>query len=250
MTDDRADFDPSALLRQISHATGRLLRTAEQLGDDDVRAPSLLPGWSRGHVLTHLARNADGGRNLLTWARTGTETPEYPSLEARAEQIEAGAGRDAAALMADLRGSAAAFEAAYRLMPPEAWHRTVRWTRGQEHPASRAADARLTEVLVHHADLDAGYVPADWPQDFVRTMLGRVVASFSARDDAPAMHLHATGAETTTTYAIGVADGPVLHAPAVHGTGSALLAWLMGRSSGDGLTVRNAPALPSPPALY
>ena len=45
--------------------------------------PSLLPGWSRGHVLTHLARNADGAVNLLTWARTGVETPQYVSQEQR-----------------------------------------------------------------------------------------------------------------------------------------------------------------------
>ncbi|MFI9324466.1 maleylpyruvate isomerase N-terminal domain-containing protein [Kitasatospora aureofaciens] len=56
-------------------ATGLLLRTAARLCDAGVRAPSLLPGWSRGHVLTHLARNADGGRRLPSWARTGVRTP-------------------------------------------------------------------------------------------------------------------------------------------------------------------------------
>jgi hypothetical protein len=54
-------FDPPATPAQITTATGRLLRTASRLSDADVRAPSLLPGGSRGHVLTHLARNADGG---------------------------------------------------------------------------------------------------------------------------------------------------------------------------------------------
>jgi len=96
-----AGFDPAATLRQIDAATERLLLTADRFNDDQVRAPSLLPDWSRGHVLTHLARNADGGRRLLRWARTGVETAEYPSLAARAEEIEAGAGRSAAELVAD-----------------------------------------------------------------------------------------------------------------------------------------------------
>ncbi|SFY49641.1 maleylpyruvate isomerase N-terminal domain-containing protein [Streptomyces sp. F-1] len=147
MTTDRTDFDPAAALARIAAATGQLLGTAAKFTDADVRAPSLLPDWSRGHVLTHLARNADGGRHPLTWARTGTETPEYPSLAARAEQIESGAGRGAAELLADLRDSAAAFEAEYRRMPPEGWHRIVRWTRGHA-PA----------VRLHATDTGTGHV--------------------------------------------------------------------------------------------
>jgi maleylpyruvate isomerase len=244
VTTGRTDFDPAAVLEQIATATEDLVRTAARFSDADVRAPSLLPDWSRGHVLTHLARNADGGRRLLRWARTGTEMAEYPSLDARAEQIEAGAGRSAAELLADVRDSAAAFESEYRKMPHEAWSRIVRWTRGQQRPAARAADSRLCEVLVHHADLDAGYAPAQWPADFVRTMLGQVVASFSARDDAPAMQLYAT--DTDARYEIGGARP----APIIRGPQNSLLAWLMGRSGGGDLTVHGASALPEPPFLY
>ncbi|MFJ5924602.1 maleylpyruvate isomerase family mycothiol-dependent enzyme [Kitasatospora sp. NPDC092948] len=250
---DSTDFDPAAALEQLVAATASLLRTAARFTEADVRAPSLLPGWSRGHVLTHLARNADGGRHLLTWARTGVETPEYPSLAARDAQIEAGAGRSAGELLADLRGSAAAFEAEYRRMPPEAWHRTVRWTRGQERPAARAADARLCEVLLHHVDLDAGWTPARLPADFVDTMLGRVVASLGARAETPAMALYAT--DTGARYRLGGGaryrlGGGARPVPAVHGVQSALLVWLMGRSAGDDLVVRDAAALPEVPFLY
>jgi uncharacterized protein (TIGR03083 family) len=162
MTADH-EFDPADVLDQIVAASERLLDTTARLSDADVRAPSLLPGWSRGHVLTHLARNADGGSNLLVWARTGVETPEYPSMAARAEQIEAGAGRRAEVLLADVCHSAARFAAEYARMPEQAWNRIVRWTGGTEHPAARAADSRLCEVLVHHVDLGAAYTPAQWP---------------------------------------------------------------------------------------
>ncbi|WP_406438487.1 maleylpyruvate isomerase family mycothiol-dependent enzyme [Streptomyces sp. NBC_01613] len=240
-----AGFDPAATLDQISAATAQVLDTAAQFTDADVRAPSLLPNWSRGHVLTHLARNADGGRRLLIWARTGVEMAEYPSVAARAEEIEAGAGRSADELVADLRDSAARFAAEYRRMPLAAWSRTVRWTRGQEHPAARAADSRLCEVLVHHVDLGAGYTPAQWLAEFVDAMLSRVVASFSAREDAPAMRLHAT--DTGARHDIRPTAGP---APMIHGTGSSLLAWLMGRSQGADLVAEGCPRLPEPPFLY
>lgn len=256
-TDADAGFDPGAVLARIEAATGELLRTAARLSDADVRAPSLLPGWSRGHVLTHLARNADGGRHLLVWARTGVETPEYPSTAARDEQIEAGAGRGAEALVADLRESAGRFAAEYRRMTAGMWSRSVRWTRGQERPAARAADSRLTEVLVHHVDLAAGYTPEQWPADFVEAMLGRVVASFGARAGAPAMRLRAT--DTHHSYGIGAEDpgDPAVPgdpvdpaAPLVEGPGNLLLAWLMGRDPGTGLSVRDGAPLPEPPFLY
>src|SRR6266567_8535421 len=75
--------DPGELQARLAGATDRLLATAAGLTDRQAREPSLLPGWSRGHVLVHLARNADGLRNLLIWARTGVVTPQYPSQQAR-----------------------------------------------------------------------------------------------------------------------------------------------------------------------
>lgn len=243
MTDGQ-EFDPALVLAQITAASEQLLDTAAGFSDADVRAPSLLPGWSRGHLLTHVARNADGGSHLLIWARTGVETPEYPSMAARAEQIEAGAGREARALLADVRDSAARFAEEYRRMPAPAWDRTVRWTGGAEHPAARAADSRLTEVLIHHVDLAADYTPAQWPPDIVRDMLSRVVAAFTKRGDAPALRLHTTDGDRR--YDVGAAAD----AQTVEGPQSALLAWLMGRTTGADLTTRDGAALPRLPFLY
>jgi len=55
---------------QIDHATQRLLGTARVITEPDLRAPSLLPGWTRAHVLGHLARGADAMRYLLVSVRT------------------------------------------------------------------------------------------------------------------------------------------------------------------------------------
>ena len=233
-------FEPSILIGKIAAATEQLLTTAAAFDDADVRQPSLLPGWSRGHVLTHIARNADGGTRLLTWARTGIENPEYPSMAARAEEIEAGHRRAAGDLLVDVRDSAARFAAAYDVMPDHAWTRLLRWTSGKERPAFRAADSRLTEVLVHHVDLRAGFGPGDWPGDFVDTTLATVISAFAARDQMPGLRLVAL--DTGSEYRLGAQHAPDV----VRGSRAALLAWLLGRSDGADL---DGP-LPTLPFLY
>jgi uncharacterized protein (TIGR03083 family) len=91
------------LLRDLAESTDGLVTAADGLSDADVRAPSLLPGWARGHVLSHLARNAEGGTRLLDGARAGVPGYEYLSVATRAAEIEQGAGRPAADLAADVR---------------------------------------------------------------------------------------------------------------------------------------------------
>jgi len=72
---------------QIDQATQRLLGTARIVTEPDLRAPSLLPGWTRAHVLAHLCRSADAMRNLLVGARSGQDRAAYSSAEARQAEI-------------------------------------------------------------------------------------------------------------------------------------------------------------------
>src|SRR5487761_801865 len=44
---------------QVDVATQRLLDDARTLSEADLRAASLLPGWTRAHVLAHVAAFAD-----------------------------------------------------------------------------------------------------------------------------------------------------------------------------------------------
>ena len=146
---------------QIEDASALLLRTVAGFDDEDVREPSLLPGWTRGHVLTHLARGADALRDLLDGG------PGYASQEARNEAIEAGAGRSAAELAEDVRRSAAAWREAVLRQPDEGWTRMVTPPLGiQPLPAGQLLLRRLVEVELHHVDLGAGYRPSDWPVTF------------------------------------------------------------------------------------
>src|SRR3954453_22140737 len=78
------------LLALVSTGTSRLLGETISVTDEDWRAPSRLPGWSRGHVATHIARQADGLVRLTEWARTGTRSDMYGSPGQREDEIEAG----------------------------------------------------------------------------------------------------------------------------------------------------------------
>jgi maleylpyruvate isomerase len=160
------DASLRALSDQIDDATQRLLGTARQLTDPALHEPSLLPGWTRGHVLAHLCRGADAMRNLLAGARAGQDRPAYASAQAREDGIEQGAGRAAAELMADLAASAMALRTVVRDLPGGAWEYQVQVLGSARFPATGVLTRRLVEVELHHADLGSGYTPADWPASF------------------------------------------------------------------------------------
>ncbi|MBT2227311.1 maleylpyruvate isomerase family mycothiol-dependent enzyme [Nonomuraea sp. NEAU-A123] len=216
-----------ALQAELAAATDRFLATAASLTDDDVAAPSRLPGWSRGHVLSHMAGNADSHINLLTWARTGIETPQYPTTEARATGIEAGAGRTAAEHVAELAAGTARLAAAIRDLPAAAWQATVAAMRPPPHPAWYILVRRLREVEVHHVDLGAGYGPADWPEPFVQRELHDCLRTWP-HAQSTVSEISLRGGRTWR----GLGSGP-----AVEGGAADVLAWLIGRSDGEGVRV-------------
>ena len=75
-----------------------------------------------GHLLTHLARNADSVVRRLEGAARGEVLDQYEGgLSGRAADIEAGAGRPAAELVSDVRSTAAAVERAMAGLPLAAW---------------------------------------------------------------------------------------------------------------------------------
>ena len=147
---------PDALaadLVALQQSTDRLMGTLEGLDDAAARRPSLLPGWSVGHVLTHLARNAE---------------------------IESGAGRSGDALADDVATSAARLRDALERLDGLAGEHLDRLLvfgparpgAVPDTPAGTLPAARRRELEIHHVDLDLGYAAADWPADFVeRTLL-------------------------------------------------------------------------------
>ncbi|MEU8333827.1 maleylpyruvate isomerase family mycothiol-dependent enzyme [Micromonospora sp. NPDC048839] len=232
--------DPLLLMGEVDAATSRLLRTAASFDAADLAAASLLPGWTRGHVLTHLARNADGFVNLLTSARTGEALPMYASLAARTTDIETGSGRPSAEHLDDLRRTADLFAEAVAAMPAQAWAATVQARRGP-WPAALLVWGRLREIEVHHLDLAADYRPADWSETFALRLLREAASHHSTGPTPPSLVLRPDGSGHE------VVIGDRVGAPVVAGAVSDLAAWLIGRAAGGPLSVTPDGPLPTPP---
>jgi maleylpyruvate isomerase len=223
--------EPPRVREWVEDGQRRLQQAIDALPVDAVSEPSALPGWTRGHLLTHLARNADALVNLLTWARTGVRTPMYTSPDQRAADIEAGAGRALAEQQADVRESAARFRKAAEAMSGDTWSATVVSGQGREIPASEVPWLRVREVWIHLVDLDAGVgmdvLPADLAWELVRDVAGWMSARVGPD----------VGAELTAEGHGTVVLGTPSPGVAVAGPPYALAAWLTGRGGTEELQV-------------
>lgn len=226
---------PRRELSWVADGQALFERTAREL--DGLGAPSRLPGWTRGHVVTHVTRNAEGLCRLLTWARTGIETPMYPSVQAREADIEAGAPRPQAEQLDDLHRTAAVFAAAAQELSTSQWDATVR-TRHGSVPASWIPWARVRELWLHLVDLDAGVEIDAMPEDIATMLVGDLADWMHTRVPAR-IELRSPGREP-------VAFGPEGAEPTVvSGPVQQLAGWLTGRSDGTRLTAPGGlPELP------
>lgn len=222
---------PLALIDQVAEATARLVDSVKSMGNDAVVGPSLLPGWSRGHVLAHFARNADSLVNLLLWAQTGVEIPQYASQFIRDFDIEAGAPRPLTEQLIDIEASATRLAALARTLPDTAWAATVRIRGGREIRATDIPWMRLQEVEIHHVDLGVAYRPEDWPEEFLTRLLPAVTADLSAA--APPGR--ATFAVEATDIGFEATIGADAPTHTVTGPAHAVAAWIIGRYPGDSL---------------
>ncbi|MGW7430656.1 maleylpyruvate isomerase family mycothiol-dependent enzyme [Streptomyces sp. NPDC054861] len=222
-------------LDSVRQATDRLLTAAAAWDNAAVALPSRLPGWSRGHVLAHLARNADALVNVLQGR------PMYVSAEARDADIERDAARPLDAQLADVRATAARFDALGA--EPADWERTVELRNGVTDRAARIPFRRWVEVALHHVDLGTGYELEDLPEEFVQREIDFLTERFRGHRDVPPTGVRAESGREWTTGG-GASGGPVT----VSGPAPELLGWLAGRRDGSALKVEGGP-LPQLPAL-
>jgi maleylpyruvate isomerase len=183
-TDRTTDPAIVADLLLARRGTAYFLRKLKELPDDALAAPSLLPGWTRAHVVAHVGYNARALSRLVTWAATGVETPMYASPAARAHEIEFGATLTPSALRNLAEHSAVHLNVEWRDLPPERWAATVRTAQGREVPAAETAWMRAREVWLHAVDLANGGRFEDLPADFLGRLLADVTGAWSRRPDA------------------------------------------------------------------
>ncbi|WP_416981503.1 maleylpyruvate isomerase family mycothiol-dependent enzyme [Streptomyces sp. T028] len=256
---DRHDL--TVTLPWMREGTAVLAHVADGLTDDGLADASALPGWTRAHVLGHVARNAEALTRLATWARTGVPTPMYADREQRATEIESSATLPPEVLRAQLKSTAAELEDALAALDATTWQAEVRSALGRTIPAAEIPWMRVREVWLHAIDLapaappaplvptapPAPLVPAaplaseaisafifafaDLPADLTDTLLDDITATLSNRPACPAVRLVPT--DRARTWDIGPTPpepAPVIPVPVVEAPAADLLAWTTGRT--------------------
>lgn len=222
--------DPTEL-ELLREASLRLVRTVDGLEDDDWRAPSLLPRWTRAHVVAHLLLNAEALAASLQGVVAGERVPMYPAQERRDGDIDdLAAADDHAELRGRLLASTTVLADAIAAVPPDAWGTGIeRVPGGRTFPAAAVPGMRLREVEIHHADLGAGYSPADWLEGVAVRVLDAMTDPATGREvSSRPFRVDPTDAEGTWSFGTG--------GPTVSGSACDLAWWLTGRGDGTGLT--------------
>lgn len=219
------------VLHLLESATRRLVRTVDAMADFQFAEPSLLPGWSRSHVVAHLTLNAEGLAGALEGAREHRAIPVYASTDARDGDIEKLSGADPTVLRDRLLASTTAIHDGVEELPQELYASRIERTPGSDRPftAGRVGEMRLREVEIHHADLDLAYTWAEWPSDFTVLLLD----NRSRAHDGPPFTAQAV--DLGRSWAFAGPDGQS-GGPTVSGPGPLLAWWATGRDPGDGLT--------------
>lgn len=221
---------------RIAAATEKLLATVKGLDDVAISAPSLLPGWDRAMVVTHLAANADGVRRAVEAASRGVVGEVYPGgRAARDAEIEAGRGARAEHAEQALETACTRLAEALGSAPDSAWLAPANSPRGEVQVGPGLVVARLREVEVHHVDLGCGYGPRDWPFGWVVEEMDRAMLDLPARLPADvAIVITATDAEQH--WVAGSGDAIEVSGPLCD-----VFAWVTGRATMVG--GREAPVL-------
>lgn len=221
----------------LHEATQRLVRTVDALSPDAWAGPSLLPGWSRAHVVAHLTLNAEGLAGALAGVVAGEAVPMYASQEARDADIDELAAHDVTDLRDRMLGSTTVFADAFAAVPEDRLSVSIERTPGSDRtfPAGAAASMRWREVEIHHVDLASAYDRSAWPAPF----LLHLVESVSQRPGVPAgLVIHAVDLDRRwTTGAPDQAPDRDQDTVTVSGAAADLGWWLTGRGTGEGLTV-------------
>ncbi|MGW3357738.1 maleylpyruvate isomerase family mycothiol-dependent enzyme [Streptomyces bungoensis] len=218
----------------VREATERLLTAAAALDNATLAQPSRLPGWTRGHVLAHLARNADALVNVLEGR------PMYESAAARDADIERDAARPLDVQLTDVRESGARLQQAGAV--PADWSRTVELRNGVTDSAARLPFRRWAEVELHHVDLGIGYELEDVPAEFAEREIAFLAQRFAGHPDVAATRV----TDGTRAWSTGrEASEPEI---TVSGPAAELLGWLAGRREGASLEVMGG-TLPKLPPL-
>lgn len=207
----------------------RLVRTVDSLADDQWPEPSVLPGWSRAHVIAHVALNAEGLAGALDNLVRGEPGAMYQSNEKRDADIEELAAATPPDIRERLFAAGERLRDALAALSDDDWTGSIdRVPGGPSFPVLALPATRRREVEIHHADIGCGYRHTDWPRDFCHELLDVLATEQAGNPETATFRVSAT--DLGRSWSVG-ADQPV-----VSGSGADLAWWLAGRGSGEGLS--------------
>ncbi len=215
--------DVCLTLPWMREGTKHFLAVVESLLDSELRTASRLPGWSKAHVVGHVARNAEALTRLAVWARTGVETPMYADRSRRAAEIEEAAALAPLELRQSLVDSAERLDSELSRLAPGGWMAQVRSALGRTIPAAEVPWMRIREVWLHATDLGSDTLFDAIPDSVVDLLLDDVCANLSGKDGCPSVTV--APADRTTTWRLGVGDPGAT----ARGRAAELVGWMTGR---------------------
>ncbi|HZX03332.1 maleylpyruvate isomerase family mycothiol-dependent enzyme [Kribbella sp.] len=219
-------------LNDVHAIADELLALTADLDDATARGNSVLPGWSRGHVITHVAYFSEAMTRQVDEALQGRLVEVYDGgRPARDAAIEAGADRPAAELKAHLNQAVTTLLASWDKVSPTDWplpilHRNSNLSAGLQ--------ATWRELTIHTSDLDLGITPATWSDDFCLHLLDFL------RPRTPD-NTHLILRSPATTWESGTGQTVTLEGPL-----QALTAWYAGRPTPTPITGPTPQLLPWP----
>jgi maleylpyruvate isomerase len=238
--------DPELLeaLLQARRGTAFFARKLNELTDDELDGPSLLPGWNRRHVTAHIGYNARAIARLIEWAATGVETPMYASTEARDHEISFGATLSPIALRNLFDHSAVHLNVEWRDLPEQAWHQEVKTAQGRIVPAEETVWMRTREVWTHAVDLDNGATFADIPAPVLERLLTDITGAWKTRGTDTGLHIRVDGAGTDLTFGDTTTQNPTV----ITGPLPDVAQWATGRGTQGVTATHNGAPLDEAPA--
>jgi maleylpyruvate isomerase len=243
-TDNVDDPELAARLLLMRRGQAYWARKLNELRDDEFDAPSLLPGWSRRHLVAHVGFNARAVARLVEWARTGVENPMYTSPTQRAEEIAFGATLPVEALRNLAAHAAVHLNVEWRDLPAKAWSNEVRTAQGRLVPVSETVWMRMREVWIHAVDLANGARVDDFPVEVVDELLEDLIRVWSRKRTEHDRDVVLEPTDRAERYSIlgGVDDALVVRGNAVD-----LVCWGIGRGT-RGVTTPDGSIPPPAPS--
>jgi maleylpyruvate isomerase len=155
---------PAGLLAELHKAAAALTAGLDRIPAGGESAPSTLPGWSRGHLLAHVAGICAALARQVEYGRRGETVELYDGgVEGRNQAIDLAAGHALAQHRDDVDAALQRALAAFDALAEAEWQTPIAFRDGVIFDAGLAL---WRELVIHTSDLDAGTGPETWNREF------------------------------------------------------------------------------------